>query len=91
MKTNTIGKSITVYAKNTKTIKKTASTLVHEVTHCKYGIGGSQYAEAVCFAREHIHEYGQLTFKDLRNIIKTVKELYPEYNWRKGGRNKWKK
>lgn len=88
---NTIGKFITVYAKNTKTIKRTAATLVHEVTHCKYGIGGSQYAEAVCFAREHIHQYGRLTFGDLHNIIKTVKELYPEYNWRKGGRNKWKK
>ena len=88
---NTIGKHITVYAKNTKTIKRTAATLVHEVTHCKYGIGGSQYAEAVCFAREHIHEHGQLTNQDLRNIIKTVKDLYPEYNWRKGGRNKWKK
>ncbi len=88
---NTIGKHITVYAKNTKTIKRTAATLVHEVTHCKYGIGGSQYAEAVCFAREHIHEHGVLTFQDKRNIIKTVKELYPEYQWRKGGRNKWKK
>lgn len=88
---NTIGKHITIYAKNTKTIKTTASTLVHEVTHCKYGIGGSQYAEAVCFAREHIHEHGRLTNQDLRNIIKTVKDLYPEYNWRKGGRNKWKK
>ena len=88
---NTIGKHITIYAKNTKTIRKTAGTLVHEVTHCKYGIGGSQYAEAVCFAREHIHEHGQLTNQDLRNIIKTVKDLYPEYNWRKGGRNKWKK
>ena len=88
---NTIGKHITVYAKNTKTIKRTAATLVHEVTHCKYGIGGSQYAEAVCFAREYIHEHGVLTFQDKRNIIKTVKELYPEYQWRKGGRNKWKK
>lgn len=88
---NTMGRYITVYAKNTKTVKQTAKTLVHEVTHCKYGIGGSQWAEAVCFAREHIHEHGQLTFQDIRNIINTVKELYPEYHWRKGGRNKWKK
>ena len=88
---NTIGNYITVYAKNTKTIKRTAKTLVHEVTHCKYGIGGSQWAEAVCFAREHIHEHGQLTFQDKRNIIKMVKQLYPEYQWRKGGRNGWKK
>lgn len=87
----TLGKSITIYAKNTRSIKLTAKTLVHEVTHCKYDIGGSQYAEALCFAREHLHEYGQLTYSDIRNIIKEVKALYPEYQWRKGGRNKWKK
>ena len=86
----TFGRSITIYAKNTRTIKATAKTLVHEVTHCKYGIGGSQWAEAVCFAREHIHEHGELTFRDKRNIIKSVKELYPEYQWRKGGRGNGK-
>lgn len=85
------GHSITIHAKNTRTIKETAKAIIHEVTHSKYRIGGSQYAEAVCFAREHLHEYGQLTFQDMRNIIKTVKELYPEYQWRRGGRNKWKK
>ena len=85
------GRSIVIHARNTKTIKETAKTLVHEVTHSKYKIGGSQYAEAVCFARELLHEKGQLTFQDLRNIIKSVKELYPEYEWRKGGRNEWKK
>lgn len=85
------GHSIIIYAKNTRTIKLTAKTIIHEVTHCKYKIGGSQWAEAVCFSMEHIHEHGQLTFQDKRNIIKTVKELYPKYQWRKGGRNNWKK
>lgn len=87
----TFGHSITIYAKNTRTIKLTAKTIIHEVTHSKYKIGGSQWAEAVCFSMEHIHEHGQLTFQDKRNIIKTVKDLYPEYQWRKGGRNNWKK
>ena len=87
----TIGRFITIYAQNTRTVKLTAKTLVHEVTHCKYGIGGDQWAEAVCFCREHIHENGSLTYRDMRNIIKTVKELYPEYKWRKGRRGKWKK
>lgn len=87
----TIGPNITIYAKNTRTVKLTAKTLIHEVTHCKYDIGGSQYSEAVCFAREHFHEYGQLTYSDIRNIIKEVKELYPDYQWRKGGRNTWRK
>ena len=87
----TTGYSIVIHAKNTRTIKETAKALVHEVTHSKYKIGGSQYAEAICFAREHIHANGPLTYQDLRNIISTVKELYPEYEWRKGGRNKWRK
>jgi len=87
----TMGRFITVYAQNTRTVKLTAKTLIHEVTHCKYDIGGDQWAEAVCFCREHIHEKGSLTYGDMRNIIKTVKELYPEYRWRKGRRGKWKK
>lgn len=84
------GYRIMIYAKNTKTIKETAKTIIHEVTHSKYKIGKSQYAEAVCFARERLHE-GSLTISVLRDIIKTVKDLYPEYNWRKGGQNNWKK
>ena len=87
----TFGHSIIIYAKNTRTIKLTAKTIIHEVTHSKYKIGGSQWAEAVCFSMEHIHEHGQLTIQDKRNIIKKVKDLYPEYQWRKGGRNNWKK
>ncbi len=80
-----VGKSIYIYAKNTRTIKQTAKTLVHEITHAKYRIGGSQHAEVVCFAREILHEKGSLTIQDIRSIIKNVKELYPEYPWRKGG------
>ena len=86
----TIGRFITIYANNTRTVKLTAKTLIHEVTHCKYGISGDQWSEAMCFAREAIHEKGALTYQDLRNIIKTVKELYPEYKWRKGSRKQWK-
>lgn len=86
----TIGRFVVVYAKNTKTVKLTAKTLIHEVTHCKYGIGGDQWSEAMCFAREALHEKEALTYQDLRNIIKTVRELYPEYRWRKGSRKQWK-
>ena len=86
----TLGRFITVYAKNTRTVKLTAKTLIHEVTHCKYGIGGDQWSEAMCFAREAIHEKGTLTYQDLRDIIKTVKDLYSEYRWRKGSRKQWK-
>lgn len=77
------GRYIVVYAHNTKTVKLTSSTIVHEVTHEKYKIGHDQWSEAVCFAREHLFQYGELTISDKRAIIKKIKELYPEYPWKK--------
>ncbi len=79
------GYNIFIFARNTKTVKTTASTIIHEVTHSKYDIGGDQWSEAVCFAREFIHRNGRLTTRDKRDIIKLVKKLYPEYKWHKGG------
>lgn len=75
---------IMIFASETKTIQVTAETLIHEITHHKYNIGESQWAESVCFAQELKHRMGksQLTVSELRNIIKTVKELYPELPWR---------
>ena len=48
----------------------------------KYDIGGSQWAEAVCFAQERKHIKSELTFADKRDIIKEVKKLYPNLKWR---------
>ena len=79
----TTGKQIVIYAKNTNSIKNTASTIVHEVIHSKYGIGGNQWAEAHCFAAEYIYLHGDLTFEAKKAIIKEVKLLYPEYQWRR--------
>lgn len=77
------GNYIVVYAYNTKSVKLTASTIVHEVTHAKYGIGHDQWSEAVCFSKEHLFLHGELTIQDKRAIIKQVKELYPEYPWKR--------
>lgn len=75
---------IMIFASETKTVQVTVETLIHEITHHKYNIGESQWAESVCFAQELKHRMGksQLTVSELRNIIKTVKELYPELPWR---------
>ena len=75
---------IMIFASETKTVQVTAETLIHEITHHKYNIGESQWAESVCFAQELKNRMGksQLTVSELRNIIKTVKELYPELPWR---------
>lgn len=78
------GDTVWIYASETKTVQNTAETLIHEITHHRYDIGGSQWAECVCFAQELKHRTGKtkLTGDDLRNIIKTVEELYPDLPWR---------
>lgn len=79
----TIGRSILIYAKNTKTIRLTTETIIHEATHIELASRKkTQWEEAYCFAQEAKHTKKQLTFTDLKSIIKTVKKLYPEYPWR---------
>lgn len=82
-----IGDEITIFLRNCKNTKWAARTVIHEVTHHKYGIGQSQWAECVCVAQElkHARNRDYLTTSELRTIISAVKEAYPEYNWRKGG------
>lgn len=78
------GNDIYIFASETRTVQKTAETIVHEITHHRYDIGDSQWAECVCFAQETKHRTGKeaLTGAELKNIIRTVKELYPELPWR---------
>lgn len=78
------GNDIYIFASETRTVQKTAETLVHEITHHRYDIGDSQWAECVCFAQEMKHRTGKetLTGAELKNIIRTVKELYPRLPWR---------
>lgn len=78
------GNDIYIFASETKTVQNTAETLVHEIAHHKYNIGDSQWAECVCFAQELKHRTGKnnLTGNELKDIIKTVKELYPKLPWR---------
>lgn len=78
------GNDIYIFASETRTVQKTAETLVHEITHHRYDIGDSQWAECVCFAQEMKHRTGKetLTGAELKNIIRTVQELYPRLPWR---------
>lgn len=75
---------IRIYASDTKTIEKTAEILIHEITHHRYNIGESQWAECVCRAQElkHKNRRNTLTGDELRSIIKEIKELYPDLPWR---------
>lgn len=73
---------IEIFIPNTKTKTLTAQTLIHEVTHVKYNIRDTQWAETVCFLKEKEHLKGTLTIKDKRDTIKLVKKLYPDLPWR---------
>lgn len=76
------GNNIVIYAQNIQTVKGISETIVHEVTHAKYDIGGDLKSEVNCFLREILHRNGILTTDDKRNTIKLVKRLYPEYKWK---------
>ena len=78
---------INIYVSNTKTIENTAETIIHELTHRRYNIGGDLWAECVCRAQEYKHKYRRnvLTISELRAIIKEIKEAY-----NKDGTWKWR-
>lgn len=79
----TYGGTIYVSAQVTKSVKTTAKTIIHETAHLQFSTEvNSQHEEAYCFAQEAKHDKAQLTYSDLRNIIKQVKQLYPELKWR---------
>ena len=78
-----MGNYICVYVRNTRTVRLTTETIIHEAAHAELSLEKqTQWEEAYCFAQELKHRKKQLTMSDLKGIIKTVKKLYPEYPWR---------
>ena|GEM_PF-852624 len=81
------GNSIEIYVDNIRSPLVAAQTVIHEITHHKYGIGKCQWAEAVCMAKEKMHKENRtyLTIAEKRYIVGSAKKFYGEYNWKKGG------
>lgn len=81
------GRIINIYISNLKNPRQAAQTVIHEITHQRYNIGGCQWAEVVCYAKEkmHIENREHLTISEKRYIIKLVKDAYSTLNWKKGG------
>jgi SPP1 gp7 family putative phage head morphogenesis protein len=69
---------ITIYCDYTKTANRTAEIVIHEATHRMSGAKGTLEEEIKCFEAEQLHRMGKLTEKDKKDILKKVKELYPE-------------
>lgn len=82
-----IGKHIYINAKTCRTKKQMVETIIHEATHIEYDIGGDKHAESVCDYYAALHRKGKLTMNDLRDIIKSVNERYPEMKWRSNNGN----
>ena len=82
-----LGDEIRIFLSNIKSPRVAAQTIIHEVTHHKYKIEKSQWAEAVCMAKEKMHIVGRnhLTIAEKRYIVRLALEAYPEYNWKRGG------
>lgn len=87
------GNVIEIFMANIQNDRVAAQTIIHEVTHLKYGIGGCQWAEAVCMAHEKMHKEGRnyLTPNEKRYILELARDAYPEYKWKKGGYKNGKK
>lgn len=84
-----LGNEIRIFMSNISDSTEAAQTIIHEVTHLRYNIGGCQWAEAVCMANEKKHITGRnnLTTDELRYIVNLARNAYPEYQWKRGGYN----
>lgn len=69
---------LTIWLNNCPNVRVAAQTVVHEVTHHKYNIGGSQLAETICFAYEKMHKEGRnyITREEWNNLVNLVKDAY---------------
>lgn len=77
-----IGNHIYINGLTTQSVRKITETIIHEATHIRLDIGYDQHAEAVCDYFAALHSKGALTEKDVRDIIKSVKQRYPNFRWR---------
>lgn len=81
------GNQITIYCGNIRNERVVTQTLIHEMTHYWYHIGGCQHAEAVCFAMEKMHllKRDYLTEDEWEQMVKLAVDNYPELEWECGG------
>lgn len=76
------GRHIDIFGLNVKTKNEAVKTIIHEVSHIKYNVGGDQWAETFCEIKAMQHEKKELTISDIKDIIKNIKKNYPHYKWR---------
>ena len=81
------GRIIRIFSANNRSQLNAAQSVVHEMTHYWYNIGGCQHAEAICYSMELMHSRKKdfLTKDEWEWIVDLVKDAYPELKWEEGG------
>lgn len=72
---------INIYADNTKTVRETAITVIHEATHAKINKPNTKSQELQCYVNEYRHQNIELTEKVLQDIINHINDKYPNLKW----------
>lgn len=81
------GKTISIYENNIGSLLVAGQTLIHEMAHQRFNIGGCQHAEAICFSMEKMHKMNRdyLTEDEWESMKKLAIDNYPELEWEEGG------
>lgn len=75
------GDAIHIYVENTRTIKETSLTVIHEATHAKINRPNTKNQELECFKNEYKHQGIELTEEIIQNIIKHIDQKYDYLDW----------
>lgn len=67
---------INIYADNTRNIKETATTVIHEATHVKINKPNSKNQELECYMNEYRHRGIELTDEVIDLIVKHIDDKY---------------
>ena len=70
-----------IYIRNTKTVKQTAKTIIHEVTHIVYGTArtkepNSIEEEFLCALRSRSHDNPEMSQDEIQQIFKMTERTY---------------
>ena len=72
------GKDIYVYPYNNKDAREISGTIIHEMCHTRYGWNRTMEDEVNCRLMEIMHLNGNVSKQEIREIVRTVRRLYPE-------------
>ncbi|MDE5825113.1 MAG: hypothetical protein K2H91_10605, partial [Lachnospiraceae bacterium] len=78
---NTDGVITNIFIRNTRTVKQTAKTIIHEVTHIVYGTArtdkhNSIEEEFLCALRSQSHDNPKMSQEEIRQLFESIERTY---------------